>query len=46
MSYLALKRVMMVAVEADSHVPALGASLEYYHCSGSTDLPARFQDAQ
>lgn len=41
-AYPALKAVVVQALEADLHVPALSASLEFYKYSGSTNLPTTF----
>jgi 6-phosphogluconate dehydrogenase len=42
----ALKRVVLRAIEADAHIPALGSSLDYFKYSGSLDLPTNFVEAQ
>jgi 6-phosphogluconate dehydrogenase len=42
----ALKRVVLRAIEADAHIPALGSSLDYLKYSGSLDLPTNFVEAQ
>ena len=42
----ALKRIVLKGVEADAHVPCLGATLEYLKYAGSTELPTRFTEAQ
>ncbi|KAL5315875.1 hypothetical protein ACEPPN_016749 [Leptodophora sp. 'Broadleaf-Isolate-01'] len=41
-----LKRVVLSGVEADAHLPCLGATLEYLKYSGSTNLPTSFMEAQ
>ncbi|KAJ4399832.1 hypothetical protein N0V85_005919 [Neurospora sp. IMI 360204] len=38
--------VVLNAIEFDLHAGALGASLEYYKYSGSTELPTKFQEAE
>ncbi|SPQ17584.1 4b02c1d5-4f4f-4c32-a9aa-af2ab36980b8 [Thermothielavioides terrestris] len=45
-AYLSLKTVVQQALEADLHVPALSASLEYYKYSGSANLPTSFEEAE
>ncbi|KAK4116127.1 6-phosphogluconate dehydrogenase C-terminal domain-like protein [Canariomyces notabilis] len=41
-TYPAVKTVVLRALEADLHVPALSASLEFYKYSASTSLPTSF----
>ncbi|KAH6703191.1 6-phosphogluconate dehydrogenase [Leptodontidium sp. MPI-SDFR-AT-0119] len=41
-----LKRVVLSGVEADAHLPCLGATLEYLKYSGSINLPTSFMEAQ
>lgn len=44
--WLSLKHVVLKGVEADAHLPCLGATLEYLKYAGSTDLPTSFMEAQ
>ncbi|KAM7196930.1 6-phosphogluconate dehydrogenase, C-terminal-like protein [Naviculisporaceae sp. PSN 640] len=41
-----LKQVVVRAIDADLHVPALTASLEFFKYSGSTRLPTQFEEAE
>jgi 6-phosphogluconate dehydrogenase len=41
-----LKAVVLQAVEADAHVPALSSTLEYVKYISSTDLPTQFMEAE
>lgn len=38
--------MVLKAVEADAHIPALSASWSYYRYSGSVDLPTQFMEAE
>jgi 6-phosphogluconate dehydrogenase len=44
--YPAIKKVVLRAIEADTFVPAVGQSLEYYKYETSTQLPTQFMEAQ
>ena len=44
--WISLKRVVLKGLEADAHLPCLGATLEYLKYAGSTDLPTSFMEAQ
>jgi 6-phosphogluconate dehydrogenase len=41
-----LKHVVFKGLEADAHLPCLGATLEYLKYSSSMDLPTSFMEAQ
>lgn len=41
-----LKHVVIKGLEADAHLPGLGATLEFLKYSGSTELPTSFMEAQ
>ena len=41
-----LKGIVLKGLEADAHVPGLGATLDYLKYSGSTQLPTCFMEAQ
>lgn len=45
-SWPSLKHVMLKGLDADAHLPCLGATLEYLKYSSSTDLPTSFMEAQ
>ena len=38
--------MILKAIEANASIPSLGASLEYYKYSSSTDLPTQFMEAE
>jgi 6-phosphogluconate dehydrogenase len=44
--YPSLKNVVLKCVEADTYIPSLSATLEYYKYSGSDELPTQFMEAQ
>ncbi|PRP83654.1 6-phosphogluconate dehydrogenase, decarboxylating [Planoprotostelium fungivorum] len=45
-SYSALRRIVLIALHQDAHVPALSASLEYFKYEASLHLPTAFMEAQ
>ena len=45
-AYPSLKNVVLKSVEADTYIPTLSATLEYYKYSGSLELPTQFMEAQ
>lgn len=42
----ALKRIVLMGIESDAHVPSLCSSLDYMKYIGSVDLPTNFMEAQ
>jgi len=45
-SFKALKQIVLVGINANAHIPALSASLEYFKIYGSRHLPTDFMEAQ
>ncbi|KAI1857627.1 hypothetical protein JX265_011042 [Neoarthrinium moseri] len=44
--YPMIKKVVLTAIEADTFVPSISQSLEYYKYETSTELPTQFMEAQ
>lgn len=45
-AFLSLKNVVVKAIQANACIPSLGASLEFYRYSSSTELPTQFMEAE